>query len=106
MASVALGGAFVATVVVLLALTLSPLAPHAFAASAARTITLSALAARSVAYAQDGSVLAVFHSEEDRVLVPIDHVPPHVVRAVLDAEDERFLEHNGVDPRAIVRRPR
>jgi penicillin-binding protein 1A len=102
-ASVALGGAFVATVIVLLVLTFSQLAPHAVTTSPTPTITFPPLATRSVAYAQDGTVLAVFHSEEDRVLVPIDQVPPHVVRAVVDAEDERFFEHDGLDARSIVR---
>ena len=102
-ATVALGGGFVATVIVALALTFGLLAPHAFSTSQAPTITFPPLAARSVAYAHDGSALAVFHSEEDRVLVPIDHVPPHVVRAVVDAEDERFFEHSGLDARSIAR---
>ena len=102
-ASVALGGAFFATATALLALTYAQLAPHAVATSPSPTITFSPLAARSVVFARDGTALAVLHSEEDRILVPIDQVPPHVIRAVLDAEDERFLEHSGLDARAIVR---
>ena len=103
LAAVALGGGLVATVIVLLALTFSSLAPHAVTSSPAPPITFPPLPARSVVYAQDGSPLTVFRSEEDRVLVPIDQVPPYVVRAVLDAEDERFFQHNGLDVRSIVR---
>ena len=90
-ASVALGGTFFATATSLLALTYTQLAPHAVSTSPSPTITFSPLAARSVVFARDGTALAVLHSEEDRILVPIDQVPSHVIRAVLDAEDERFL---------------
>ena len=40
---------------------------------------------------------------EQRRLVSIDRVPPHVVRAVLAAEDSRFFEHGGLDPLGILR---
>ncbi|MGH9222809.1 MAG: transglycosylase domain-containing protein [Acidimicrobiales bacterium] len=72
-------------------------------ASPARPIALSPLATRSVVYAKDGSVLAELHAEEDRVPIPLDKVPAHVVRAVLDAEDERFFEHGALDARALLR---
>lgn len=66
-------------------------------------LSLSPLAARSVVYARDGSVLATFHEEENRVPVPLAKVPPHVVRAVLDAEDDRFYDHGAIDLRALTR---
>ncbi len=40
---------------------------------------------------------------EQRQLVSIDHVPRHVVHAVLAAEDSRFFEHRGLDPLGIMR---
>ena len=40
---------------------------------------------------------------EQRQLVSIDHVPRHVVHAVLAAEDSRFFEHRGLDPLGILR---
>jgi len=40
---------------------------------------------------------------EQRQLVSIDHVPRHVVHAVLAAEDSRFFEHRGLDPVGILR---
>ena len=101
-AAVALGGASVATAVVLLALVLDQ-APDVVTRTPAQRITFAPLAARSVVYARDGTVLAVFHSDEDRVLVSIDQVPHHVVRAVLAAEDERFFEHGALDVRSILR---
>jgi penicillin-binding protein 1B len=40
---------------------------------------------------------------EQRELVSIDHVPGHVIRAVLAAEDSRFFEHWGFDLPGILR---
>ena len=66
-------------------------------------VDLQALATRSVVYARDGSVLATLHAEENRRPVSLDQVPAHVVRAVLDAEDERFFEHGAIDLRGLTR---
>ena len=38
-----------------------------------------------------------------RIVVPLDHIPQHVVKALLAAEDSRFYTHGGVDIYAIVR---
>ncbi|MEQ8369146.1 MAG: PBP1A family penicillin-binding protein [Alphaproteobacteria bacterium] len=35
--------------------------------------------------------------------VTLDQVSPHVVPALLAAEDRRFADHRGIDPRALVR---
>lgn len=40
---------------------------------------------------------------EQRELVSIHQVPQHLVDAVLAAEDKRFYQHHGMDPRGIVR---
>jgi penicillin-binding protein 1B len=42
-------------------------------------------------------------NRERRQLVSIDQVPLHVIHAVLAAEDHRFYEHKGLDPRGILR---
>jgi penicillin-binding protein 1B len=39
---------------------------------------------------------------EQRELVRMEHVPPHLVDAILAVEDQRFLEHRGIDLRRIV----
>jgi penicillin-binding protein 1A len=67
------------------------------------TIELAPLAQRSVLYAADGSILQYLHGEEDRLPVPLEKVPPHVVTAVLDAEDERYFEHGPLDLRSMTR---
>ena len=40
---------------------------------------------------------------ERRQLVSIAEVPGHLIHAVLAAEDSRFYDHHGVDPRGILR---
>ncbi|MDQ3979016.1 MAG: penicillin-binding protein [Actinomycetota bacterium] len=88
------------------ALLLAPQVRAFFTAGATRAgdeVDLQDLATRSVVYARDGSVLATLHAEENRRPVPLDQVPPHVVRAVLDAEDERFFEHGAIDLRGLTR---
>jgi penicillin-binding protein 1B len=40
---------------------------------------------------------------EDRLLVKIDVVPPHLVQALIDMEDRKFYSHIGVDPRGLAR---
>ena len=40
---------------------------------------------------------------EQRKLVSIKQIPPYVVHAVLAAEDARFFQHHGLDPRGIFR---
>jgi len=38
-----------------------------------------------------------------RFVVPLERIPPHVVRALLAAEDSRFYAHRGIDLVAIMR---
>ncbi|MBE0476911.1 MAG: PBP1A family penicillin-binding protein [Coriobacteriia bacterium] len=57
----------------------------------------------SVVYAADGSVIAEWHGEQDRKVVPLADVPVALRDAVVAIEDVRFYEHNGVDARAVVR---
>jgi len=56
----------------------------------------------STVYAADGTVIGEF-GEERRFLTPLEEMPPHLIRAFLAAEDERFYEHGGVDVSAIFR---
>jgi membrane peptidoglycan carboxypeptidase len=57
---------------------------------------------RSVIRAADGSVLAVLHGDQDRVVVPLSAVPATVRDAVLAAEDTRFYQHGALDLRGIA----
>ncbi|MDQ4096766.1 MAG: transglycosylase domain-containing protein, partial [Actinomycetota bacterium] len=102
-ATVGLVGAAAGVALVVGVRTIAHVASNSATVSPVRPITFEPLATRSVVYARDGSVLTTLHAEEDRVLVRLDEVPPHVVRAVLDAEDERFFEHGPLDVRSVVR---
>ena len=62
----------------------------------------------SYVVAADGTRLAELPFRDGRVvghrtIAPLDALPPHLVQAVLAAEDVRFFSHHGVDYRAMVR---
>lgn len=54
-------------------------------------------------YAADGTLIANLHAEENRLVVKLDDIAPVMQKAVIAIEDERFYEHKGVDPVAILR---
>ena len=60
------------------------------------------LAQRSLLLAADGSVLATLYYQ-NRVEVPLTSISPYMRQATVAIEDSRFLDHNGVDLRGIVR---
>ena len=53
-------------------------------------------------YAGDGRLLAEYALEK-RVFVPVNAIPKRVVQAFLAAEDKNFLDHGGIDFRAVLR---
>jgi membrane peptidoglycan carboxypeptidase len=57
----------------------------------------------SFIYAADGSLLAVLHGDQDRVVVPLAAIPVQVRQAVLAIEDARFYQHGALDLRGIGR---
>ncbi|MFB5663202.1 PBP1A family penicillin-binding protein [Alteribacillus sp. HJP-4] len=50
----------------------------------------------------DGDKVGELYAE-DRDLVPVEEIPEHVQEAFIAIEDIRFYEHQGIDPRAILR---
>ena len=54
-------------------------------------------------YAADGSKLGVVRSDEVRIPVAFKQMPAELRQATIAIEDERFYEHGGADPQAIVR---
>lgn len=52
---------------------------------------------------RSGSLVANIHGDEDRVVVPLKDMSPYIKRALLAIEDTRFYEHNGIDPRGMLR---
>jgi penicillin-binding protein 1A len=57
---------------------------------------------KSVVLSSDGEEIGAF-SIENRSIVALDRLPPHVPAAFLAAEDHRFYEHRGFDPLGIAR---
>jgi penicillin-binding protein 1A len=51
----------------------------------------------------NGKYLGRLTGNENRILVGADDIAPIVQKAVIAIEDERFYEHNGIDPRGIAR---
>ena len=54
-------------------------------------------------YDVKGRLIATVHAEENRIPVPITEVPENLQNAFIAAEDVRFYEHHGIDPRGILR---
>ena len=93
-----LAGVGLAAIVIAVALPVEALANHGANSVDNAIANINApRSERSTVYASDGSVLAILHSQEDRVPVSIDQVPPDVVNAVVDTEDSRFFTHGAVD---------
>ena len=58
--------------------------------------TIQEMAQATVLYdAADRPVFTIF--KEQRIEVPLDRISPHLIKAVLSVEDQRFYEHSGVD---------
>lgn len=53
-------------------------------------------------YDADGNVIATF-CLENRKSVSIDQVSPYVLDGTVSIEDVRFYDHNGVDPKGVLR---
>jgi penicillin-binding protein 1A len=51
----------------------------------------------------NGKPLGVLTGSENRILLPADQIAPVMRGAVIAIEDERFMSHNGIDPRGIGR---
>ncbi|MBX3157428.1 MAG: PBP1A family penicillin-binding protein [Deltaproteobacteria bacterium] len=57
---------------------------------------------KSTVLSSDGEEIGSF-SVENRKIVSLDRMPPHVPAAFLSAEDRRFFNHKGFDPIGIAR---
>ena len=73
-----------------------------------RTVTpvLGGEAQSSKIFAADGTLVTTLHAEQNRELVPLDHIARPLQDAVVAIEDERFWHHGGVDLRALLRAAR
>ena len=53
----------------------------------------------------DGVTLGTYSLDKDanRIYVGYEDLSPHLVKALISTEDERFAEHSGIDARALLR---
>ena len=59
---------------------------------------------KSFIYDRDGNLLTqLYQPETNRIQKSIDEIPEVLQNAFIALEDERFWEHNGIDPKGIVR---
>jgi penicillin-binding protein 1A len=56
----------------------------------------------SQVYADDGTLMGKFYLQ-DRVNVKYADISKYAIQALVATEDERFYEHNGIDPRSVGR---
>ncbi|EAX48253.1 penicillin-binding protein, 1A family [Thermosinus carboxydivorans Nor1] len=60
-------------------------------------------AASSQVFDSNGKLIATIHSVENRLPVSINKIPKDLQNAFIAAEDARFYQHIGIDPRGILR---
>lgn len=56
----------------------------------------------SEVYSMDNVLLYRF-DKENRLNIPFDSIPDHVVEALISSEDSRYYEHSGVDLKSLIR---
>ncbi|MDD3721406.1 MAG: transglycosylase domain-containing protein [Lutibacter sp.] len=56
----------------------------------------------SEVYSSDNVLLYRF-DKENRLNIPFDSIPKHVVEALISSEDSRFYEHSGIDLKSLMR---
>lgn len=56
----------------------------------------------TIVYAADGTEIAQYYLQNRRS-VTLDQISDYVKKGTVDVEDERFYQHNGVDPQGIMR---
>ena len=54
-------------------------------------------------FAIDGSLLTQWHGDEERLPLTRDDIPQMVFDATVAIEDQRFMDHSGLDARGILR---
>jgi penicillin-binding protein 1A len=60
-------------------------------------------AASSQIFDVNGKLITTVHAEENRLPVKLSETPQDLQNAFIAAEDIRFYEHHGIDPRGILR---
>jgi penicillin-binding protein 1A len=59
--------------------------------------------ATSFVFDKNGTEVTPLMGDINRVVIPLDQIPQHMINAVIAIEDDRFYDHNGFDLRGIMR---
>ncbi len=57
----------------------------------------------SQVFSADQELLGKYYFEENRTVVEFEHLPTHLVNALVATEDERFYSHSGIDAMGLAR---
>ncbi len=74
-----------------------------WSAKATKLGEITELSQPSVVYDRQGAFLTLLKAEENRKPVTLSAVPPVVIQAVLDVEDDNFYSHDGFDLKSTAR---
>ncbi|KXK58723.1 glycosyl transferase [Micromonospora rosaria] len=68
-----------------------------------KLLTTALPAETSYLYAPDGTTLLTMFYEEYRQYTTLSDMSPNIQQAIVAAEDSRFYQHGGVDPKGVAR---
>ncbi|MEU1682841.1 transglycosylase domain-containing protein [Micromonospora zamorensis] len=68
-----------------------------------RLLTTALPAETSYVYAPDGKTVLTMFYEEYRQYTKLSDMSPNIQQAIVAAEDSRFYQHHGVDPKGVAR---
>ncbi|MFG1842703.1 transglycosylase domain-containing protein [Micromonospora sp. NPDC049175] len=68
-----------------------------------RVLTTALPAETSYVYAPDGKTVLTMFYEEYRQYTKLSDMSPNIQQAIIAAEDSRFYQHHGVDPKGVAR---
>ncbi|NLU80829.1 penicillin-binding protein [Micromonospora sp. HNM0581] len=71
--------------------------------SKTRLLTTALPAETSYLYAPDGKTVLTMFFEEYRQYTQLSDISPNMQQAIVAAEDNRFYQHHGVDPKGVAR---
>jgi penicillin-binding protein 1A len=82
---------------------LGPISPRAFETGFLGAVPGNSSLTSFIVCAKTGEERERLHAGINSQFVSLGDVPQHLIYAFVAIEDERFFEHNGVDPRGIMR---
>lgn len=56
----------------------------------------------TIYYSDEGEIIGVDQGDENRYWVSLDEISPHMIDAIIAAEDQHFYQHSGFDLKRII----